>query len=97
MKNQKRSENRRLKRNAETQICTSVKKNPDFKEEITPIVDSNNVDIAPIVEEPKLSEYERIRQHNIEERKNLFQKMKISELKVQAAVGIPKDKTSKKH
>ena len=90
MKNQKRTENRRLKRN-QTKIA-SVN-----KQEITPIVQSK-IEIAPIVEEPKLSEYERIRQRNIEERENLLQKMKISELKAQAAVGIPKDKTiSKKH
>ena len=67
------------------------------KEEIRPIVQFKN-DIAPIVQEPKLSEYEQIRQRNIEEREILFQEMKISELKAQAAVGIPKDKTiSKKH
>ena len=87
MKNQKRTENRRLKRN-QTKIA-SVN-----KQEITPIVQSK-IEIVPIVEEPKLSEYEQIRQRNIEERKNLFQKMK--ELKAQAAVGIPKNKTSKKH
>ena len=90
IKNQKKYENRKLKKNSETQI-TSVK-----KQEITPIVQSK-IDIAPIVQEPKLSEYEQIRQRNIEERENLLQKMKISELKAQAAVGIPKDKTSKKH
>ena len=90
IKNQKKYENRKLKRNLGTKI-TSVK-----KQEITPIVQSK-IEIAPIVEEPKLSEYERIRQRNIEERENLFQKMKISELKAQAAVGIPKDKTSKKN
>ena len=89
LKNRKKYENRKLKRN-QTKI-TSVK-----KEEIIPIVQSK-IDIAPIVQEPKLSEYERIRQRNIEERENLFQKMKLSELKTQAAVGIPKDKTSKKH
>ena len=88
IKNRKKYENRKLKRNL-TKI-TSMK-----KEEIPPVVQSK---IAPIVQEPKLSEYERIRQRNIEEREKLFQKMKISELKAQAAVGIPKDKTiSKKH
>ena len=90
IKNQKKYENRKLKRNSGTKI-TSVN-----KEEITAIVPSK-IDIAPIVQEPKLSEYERIRQRNIEERENLFQKMKISELKAQATIGIPKDKTSAKH
>ena len=88
LKNRKKYENRKLKRN-QTKV-TSVK-----KEEIIPIVQSK-IDIAPIVQEPKLSEYERIRQRNIEERENLFQKMKISQLKAQAAVGIPKT-ISKKH
>ena len=88
MKNQKRTENRRLKRN-QTKIASVNKK------EITPIVQSK-IEIAPIVEEPKLSEYEQIRQRNIEERENLFQN--LIKLKAQAAVGIPKDKTiSKKH
>ena len=101
LRNQRRTQNRR---NAKTKI-KSVKKNPDFIEKIAPIDESGskfekNVQIimAPIVEEPKLSKYEQIRQRNIEERENLFQKMKISEIKAQAAVGIPKDKTiSKKH
>ena len=81
-----------------------MKKNPDFIEKIAPIDESGskfekNVQIlmAPIVEEPKLSEYERIRQRNIEERENLFQKMKISELKAQVAVGSSKNKSSKKN
>ena len=89
IKNQKKYQNRKLKRNSGTKITL-------VEEEITPIVQSK-IGIAPIVQEPKLSEYERIRQRNIEEREKLFQKMKISELKAQAAVGIPKDKTSKKH
>ena len=95
IKNQKKYQNRKMKRNSGT-IITSV------EEEIGPIVQSKN-GIAPIIQEPKfqepkLSEYEQIRQRNIEEREILFQKMKISELKTQAAVGIPKDKTiSKKH
>ena len=76
-----------------------MKKNPDFITEIEPIVESgsksSNEQIE--IEEPKLSEYERIRQRNIEERENLFQKMKISQLKAQVAVGIPKDKTCTKH
>ena len=90
IKNQKKYENRKLKRNSGTKIA-SVK-----KEEIRPIVQFKN-DIAPIVQEPKLSEYEQIRQRNIEEREKLFQKMKISELKAQATLGIPEDKASKKH
>ena len=89
LKNRKKYENRKLKRNQAK--ITSVK-----KEEIIPIVQSK-IDIAPIVQEPKLSEYERIRQRNIEERENLFKKMKISELKSQASFGISKDKASKKH
>ena len=95
LKNQKRSENRR---NAKTKI-KSVKKNPDIKENIKLIVESGSkfkkreqIRMAPIVEEPKLSEYERIRQRNIEERENLFQELKMAELKAQAAVGISKDK-----
>ena len=71
-----------------------MKKNPDFITEIEPIVESgsksSNEQIE--IEEPKLSEYERIRQRNIEERENLFQQLKISQLKAQAAVGISKDK-----
>ena len=79
-----------------------MKKNPDFIEKIAPIDESGskfekNVQIlmAPIVEEPKLSEYERIRQRNIQEREKLFQDLKISKLKSQAAVGIRKDKANK--
>ena len=97
LKNRKKYENQKLKRD-QTKI-TSV-----TKQEITPIVQSGSefkkreqICVAPIVQEPKLSEYERIRQRNIEERENLFQKMKISKLKAQVTVGIPKDKTSKKH
>ena len=71
-----------------------MKKNPDFITEIEPIIESgsksSNEQID--IEEPKLSEYERIRQRNIEERENLFQKLKISQLKAQAVVGISKDK-----
>ena len=71
-----------------------MKKNPDFITEIEPIIESgsksSNEQID--IEEPKLSEYERIRQRNIEERENLFQKLKISQLKAQAAAGISKDK-----
>ena len=100
LRNQRRTQNRR---NAKTKI-KSVKKNPDFIEKIAPIDESGskfekNVQIimAPIVEEPKLSKYEQIRQRNIEEQENLFQKMKISELKAQAAVGSSKNKSSKKH
>ena len=75
-----------------------MEKNTDFKN-ITPIVESGSKfeKMAPIVEEPKLSEYEQIRQRNIEAREKLFQELKMSELKAQAVVGIPKDKSSKKH
>ena len=66
------------------------------KKQITDSIQANVEEPAPIIQEPKLSEYEQIRQRNIEERENLFQKIKIPELKAQAAVGIPKDKTSKK-
>ena len=38
-------------------------------------------DIAPLVEEPKLSDIEIIREHNIDERKKLFEELKISQMK----------------
>ena len=64
------------------------------KNQITDSIQANVEEPAPIIQEPKLSEYEQIRQRNIEERENLFQKMKIPELKAQVAVGIPKDNAS---
>ena len=38
-------------------------------------------DIAPLVEEPKLSDIEIIREHNIDKRKKLFEELKISQMK----------------
>ena len=38
-------------------------------------------DIAPVVEEPKLSDIEKIRERNIAERKKLFEELKISQMK----------------
>ena len=80
LKNQKKNENRRLRK---------ARKNSKM------IVDVVSMDdINPIIEEPqpssKLSEYEQIREKNIAERTNLFKKLKLDQLKKEASKPITK-------